>query len=316
MLFTLFPTLALAVSLRKRSEPGLWNYENGGKFGPENWSRVDHKYSACSAGIIQSPINIDTKKLGFVTDEASPLKFVWNAIPNAELDVEPFSIGSKFNDTTNGVEFRNKFYKTANFHFHRDAEHTIDSEKHELELHIVHASADGQFLVPSFIFKIGETTNGFVKQLLEPLKSATKVVSDLDFAPLIAGATSGMSSWSYVGSLTVPPCTEQVTFVISKKILEVCQADMDYLKTVFQISNRPIQRDSGDESANLNLYAGENVTETKQDTSASEDGLGKTEEAASGYGASEETLGTVLANGAHGIKTTFGFALVLCAAAY
>ena len=52
-------------------------------------------------------------------------------------------------------------------------------------------------------------------------------------------------SFRYTGSLTTPPCTEGVTWVVLDETVEVSQAQLDAFRAVVDVNNRPVQ-DLGD----------------------------------------------------------------------
>ena len=182
--------------------------------------RFDEKLS-------QSPINILSDSTLTDTNQQVSLKFgtaiteIENLGHTIQLD---FKAGNDF--TVGG-----KTFTSRQFHFHTPSEHLIDGVTYPMEMHIVNILKDSnagkspQYLVVGFLFKMGKE-NQFLKEFLNtipeeehnsPLPEGKVNFGDL-FAMIQNKVMSGY--YSYKGSLTTPPYSESVTWIISKYILE------------------------------------------------------------------------------------------------
>jgi carbonic anhydrase len=162
------------------------------------------------------------------------------------------------------MQFKGTTYTMRNIHFHAGSEHFVDGKQSALEMHMVHSSDAGQLLVIGFLVDVGKSDPFLVQFLKTPLTDepdATAPINNVDFSTL-ANAVDASQFWTYQGSLTTPPCTEGVTFVISQSNLQLSSADIEMFKkyNFHPYSNRPIQRPKqpkqvGVVSSGINLAA-------------------------------------------------------------
>lgn len=166
----------------------------------------------------QSPIDIVT---GAATEGAKEITFVdYESITNPVLKHG----GANFKvDTTGSEEGKNilkvgdKEYRLIQFHFHTPSEHTVDSTRYPLELHLVHQAEDGALAVVGIFFAKGEE-NAFLAQFFGKLPEA-KVGEDLSLETISTSALELVDQphWRYDGSLTTPPYSEGVSWVVIQK---------------------------------------------------------------------------------------------------
>jgi carbonic anhydrase len=129
-------------------------------------------------------------------------------------------------------------YTMKQLHFHSPSEYTVAGEQFPLEAHFVHKSTCGsEFIaVASVFFKLGEG-NSDVAKIFAAAK--TRGETEVDLSSLYDGSAG---TFSFDGSLTTPPCSEGVEWVVSRSIMEISQAQADeYLSFVGGTTNRPIQ---------------------------------------------------------------------------
>ncbi len=210
-----------------------WGYS--GDNGPNNWAKLTPEFGAC-AGKNQTPVNLS----GFVKADLKPLKFSYKTggsqiLNNGHTVQVVYDAGS--NVVIDGVE-----YMLKQFHFHAPSENQIKGESFPLEGHFVHADKDGNLAVVTVMFKEGHE-NAALKDLWAhmPAKEGDKIALSpaFDAAKLFP---KNHEYYRFSGSLTTPPCTEGVRWIVLKKPVFVSKAQIDALRKVMgHDNNRPLQ---------------------------------------------------------------------------
>jgi carbonic anhydrase len=218
--------------------------------GPENWGKLSPAYKECGEGKAQSPIDI-------VTVDAIPNPSLDNlsrvyAPADATLLNNGKDITLTFDHNGNTVapgaitvttpEGAKKTFKFKVIHWHSPSEHTINGQRFPLEVHLVHASEDGHLAVIGILYKIGEP-DPFYDQLeekLRELKTAPRVAAEVVELKSLQKRTG--SYFRYMGSLTTPPCTENVIWNILGKVRELSAEQLQLVTAPLpHKDNRPPQ---------------------------------------------------------------------------
>lgn len=210
-----------------------WGYE--GEEGPQNWSKLDPKFVMCALGKNQSPIDIS----GFVEADLKPLKLAYTAgvsdiINNGHTVQVNYLPGSSL--TVDGRQFELK-----QFHFHSPSENKINGKQYPLESHLVHADKDGNLAVVAVMFQEGAPSAALTK-LWEKMPAKAG-----DSNPLPPGMSVSQmlpaerDYYRYDGSLTTPPCSEGVRWLVLKKVVTASKAQIDlFARTLGHPNNRPL----------------------------------------------------------------------------
>lgn len=217
----------------------IWSYE--GDTSPPNWSRLHANFCTCS-GSSQSPIDISNP---VETKEIPPLKFDY--VVDNELDIENsgrtilvyYSSGSK-------IIFKEKEFRLVQFHFHVAAEHTLDGHRPVMEMHLVHTAQDGQISVVALLFEVGKT-NQVLNQFWDhlPTKEEHSYSRKVPFK-LSELIPDNLSYHHYEGSLTTPPCSEQVNWIVLKQKAEISEKQLNHIANIMCKNNyRPVQELNG-----------------------------------------------------------------------
>jgi len=217
----------------KKETPTHWSYE--GESGPEHWTAIE-KESDCG-GQAQSPINIiekdalsremNTKLFNFYY---SPQTIIRNVVNNGH------SIQYNF-DAGDHIDYEGSEFALKQFHFHEPSEHTINGVRYPLEIHLVHQSAEKEYLVLSFMAIEGATspTFSFLESYLPIKVGETKAVETMfDFNEILSGKEA---CFHYTGSLTTPPCTEGVNWFIFKEPITVSETQVKQLQALMPMNN-------------------------------------------------------------------------------
>ena len=211
-----------------------WDY--GASRGPSHWGELKPEYAPCKNGHRQSPIDIhDPQKADLPVIqfdyEPSPL----NIVDNGHTIMINYSPGSFI--TVGG-----KRYELKQFHFHRPSEEKINGKGYEMTVHLVHADEKGNLAVVAVRLKKGED-NALVHTLWKDLpKEKEKIESEKDVQIDADGLLpSDHSYYTFLGSLTTPPCSEDVTWFILKHPVSVSAAEIEQFSKLYRNDARPTQ---------------------------------------------------------------------------
>lgn len=216
-----------------------WGYTGHGA--PENWATLSDDYNMCKDGKSQSPINIaravrvDTKgleKIGF--DYSTGISSVIN---NGHTIQVNFDKGSSI--TVDGIKF-----PLIQLHFHTPSENQIDGKNFPLEGHFVHATADGSLAVVALMFEDG-AENPFIKKVWAkmPHKAGEKEEISISADEVNALLPKEKAYYRFNGSLTTPPCSEGVRWLVLKNYTTISKGQVSEFIKLFDnhANNRPVQ---------------------------------------------------------------------------
>ncbi|CAO2657532.1 Nn.00g036580.m01.CDS01 [Neocucurbitaria sp. VM-36] len=237
------------LSMFKRAEGEevkLGQFGYGPLNGPFNWATLAAENEACKAGANQSPINLDNS----VTVLAEKPKIDIPAVEEVEFENLGTTIEVLANGTTSvaGSDFR-----LVQFHMHTPSEHHLNGEYHPLEVHMVHQGVadETQIAVIALMFQVSAGESSSIIKSLSSSVSAistpgtkTAIPGGIDFTDVLAKVESS-DILQYSGSLTTPPCSEGVTFMIVKDPLDISVVDFNSIKSVVKFNSRYIQNSLG-----------------------------------------------------------------------
>lgn len=210
-----------------------WGYE--GEAGAERWGDLNRSYALCKLGQAQSPIDIarvEAANLPILTFEyqaASP-----SIINNGHTVQVNFAAGSI-------LRVGNDEYQLVQFHFHTPSEHSVEGQQYAMELHLVHRHASGALAVVGVLLSVGDSNNA-----LEPLwQRLPSYVGEERFLSISVNPSDllprSRRTYRYVGSLTTPPCTEGVQWLVMCQPVNIAQVQVDKFRTIFSANSRPRQ---------------------------------------------------------------------------
>jgi carbonic anhydrase len=213
-----------------------WNYY--GKTGPLGWGKLDPAYQACSKGHEQSPIDIRNARLD---KSLPPIQFHYLAAPVTEendgrtviVHVEPGSY----------IVVDGTRYDLVNFAFKHPSEEAVKGKLTDMSVQLLHKSADGKMVM--IAVRLSEDrgdSNAVMATLLEhlPTKAGQKEkVSDLVNPGGLLPADRGY--WTFMGSLTTPPCTEGVRWFVFEQPVSISRFQLQSFAGWFPMNTRPLQ---------------------------------------------------------------------------
>lgn len=207
-----------------------WDYEHTVENGSMNWGDIHPQYAFCKKGKNQSPIRIKPSQVAKLADSTPP-SFNYQATPLKILN-NGHSIQVDYGQGNGSMTFNGVEYQLRQFHFHSPSEHRVGDIKagnsaivsqitYDLELHLVHEDDFGNIAVVAILFR---ATNDSLNQILQPIfdnapsqksepafEDSNQTINAQDFVSLSEGT---LSYYIYNGSLTTPPCSEGVLWIV------------------------------------------------------------------------------------------------------
>lgn len=216
-------------------ETAHWSHT--GDTGPAHWAELSEAFKLCGTGKNQSPVNltdtfeVDLEEILFTYQDA--LLSVTNNKHSIAVD---YPKGSHIVVDKNTYELRH-------FHFHSPSEHQIEGQSYPLEVHLVHKDAQDNYTVVGVMFAEGEA-NPLLEKVWQYMpaeegkKDASKevTINVMDLLP------ENKDYYRYNGSLTIPPCSEGLRWIVMKQPLTASVEQIKQFKTVMHHdNNRPLQ---------------------------------------------------------------------------
>jgi len=129
------------------------------------------------------------------------------------------------------------------FHFHHPSEHLIGGKRFPMEAHFVHAHASGALAVVAALMVAGKPNPVFSRIITTmPTHEGETVKADSAINPNGLLARGRLAYYRYPGSLTTPPCSETVEWLLLTNPIQVADADMTAFANVFEMNARPAQK--------------------------------------------------------------------------
>ena len=236
----LLPTALSVVGVADAQE-----FQYSGDDGPAHWSGLNPEWEACAGpegSARQSPINI--RKVSF---DKSLTRLDLLLYP-ATIDIfnNGHTIEQHYDGTGSSIYFEGTQYELQQFHFHTLSEHTIGGDHGVMELHAVFSSGNTN-LVLGMLFEIGSHANSFIEKLIGaglPERNGDTTETD-DPINLADALTNTRSYYTYEGSLTTPPCSETVTWVVLTRPARLSRAQFESFRRILGNNFRPLQALNG-----------------------------------------------------------------------
>ena len=210
-----------------------WSYT--GDTGPKYWGELNPDYILCETGTSQSPIDIDAvNQVDLASSPVPPTSYVSKFINNGHTIEGVYGEGSY-------IELEGVRYDLEQFHFHAPSEHMVGGEHAALEVHFVHKNADGNIAVIGVLFQEGSDS----KEMLPMADALTKMDTPELNSPVAFNAAdllpADQTNFRYSGSLTTPPCTEDVTWLVMVQQPTLTQQQITAFTSIYDGNNRPVQ---------------------------------------------------------------------------
>lgn len=227
--------LATIAAMPAWAAPAIhWSYE--GLAGPEHWAELGDEFKTCKTGQYQSPLDInqliDGKlpelKINFHTDT----KAIVNNGHTIQITVED----------SDDFLLDNDAFVLKQFHFHAPSENHLFGKAFPLEAHFVHANASGELAVVAVMFEQG-AKNNTLTPLIESVPATQDHVETMKQSVDLTGLfPHDKHYYRFSGSLTTPPCTEGVRWLVMKQPITLSKEQLgEFQRALKHANNRPLQ---------------------------------------------------------------------------
>jgi carbonic anhydrase len=225
-------------AIKAKAEAPHWGYT--GDQGPSHWGEIAPEFATCKDGQAQSPIDISYGRRA----DFQPLSFQYRsdalAVTNNGHGIQVDSGPGSFL-LIDGHEFALK-----EFHFHTPSEHSIQGVKADMELHLVHRDAKGKTAVVAVLLQGGRRINSVLKRIVESMPAVpgeSFYGRQVAINPVFL-LPQDRSYFYYPGSLTTPPCSEGVDWLVMSQPVEVDASLIAAFRQVMGANARPAQPDN------------------------------------------------------------------------
>ncbi|MFL6707674.1 MAG: carbonic anhydrase [Massilia sp.] len=214
-----------------------WSYD--GDTGPANWAQMNPAWSKCGTGTRQSPIDlrdgmkVDLEQIAFDYRASG-----FNVIDNGHTIQVGVGLG-------NYITVGNRTYELQQFHFHRPSEEKINGRGTEMVVHLVHKDGEGNLAVIAVLLE-----RGAANPMLQTVWNNLPLEKNLAVNPVVALDVNEIlpkkrEYFTFMGSMTTPPCTENVLWMVMKQPMQASPAQMALFSRLYPLNARPIQAGGG-----------------------------------------------------------------------
>jgi carbonic anhydrase len=234
------PAKAKAPGKAASKAMGPWDY--AGDASPQHWAEIAPENRLCGIGTRQSPIDIrDTIKVDLekIQFDYRPSGF---AVQDTGHTIQVNVAGG------NTLQVMGRSFELKEFHFHRPSEERVMGRQFDMVLHLVHKDADGNTAVLAVLIERGPDNKpqAAVQQVWNNLpleRSMPQTASDqLDPLQLLP---ADRRYYTYMGSLTTPPCSENVLWLVMKQPVQLTSNQIGIFARLYPMNARPLQSSSG-----------------------------------------------------------------------
>jgi carbonic anhydrase len=214
-----------------------WSYQGDG--GPAAWARLRPEFNLCGTGQRQSPVDIR----GGLAVDLEPVKFAYadsrfGVIDNGHTVQANIAAGSH-------IEVGGQRFELLQMHFHRPSEERIDGRQFEMSAHLVHRDAQGKLAVVALLIERGPA-HPVVQTVWNnlPLEQHQEVPARVPLS-LQALLPNDARYFTYMGSLTTPPCSEDVRWIVMRQPVTMSPEQIELFARIYPMNARPLQQLAG-----------------------------------------------------------------------
>ena len=216
-------------------EPGHGDWDYTDERGPDTWGE---RYETCATGAMQSPVDLPEQ----VVEDASHIEVRYQPDPLRIVDnghTIQINHQGESQLVVDGAAFR-----LVQYHFHSPSEHAEQGERHSLELHLVHVDDAGNYAVIGVFLEPATDENPAHEPVWHHLPEDHDPAERVFVGDAVDPATflpATRAHYRYHGSLTTPPCTETVTWLVMREPMRVTDEHIEAFRALYKANARPLQ---------------------------------------------------------------------------
>ncbi|KAK9921016.1 hypothetical protein M0R45_029571 [Rubus argutus] len=237
------------ITAQEVEEEREFDYQEDSEKGPKYWGELRNEWEACKNGKLQSPVDL-LNQVVQVRPNKGEIKLKYKP-SNATIRNRGHDISVQWNVGDAGsIEINGTDYFLQQCHWHSPSEHTIEGKRFDMELHMVHlipdATVENNIVVVAYLYKVGKPDK-FLLKLSKDINTMIDVKEERHRGVVDPrdARKGGSKFYKYIGSLTVPPCTEGVTWIVHKKLTTVSREQVELLREAVhdfaELNARPLQ---------------------------------------------------------------------------
>jgi carbonic anhydrase len=219
--------------LPAQAEGRHWAYTGHG--GPADWGGLGQDYATCKLGKVQSPVDIRAAKAA----DLPAIKFDYKPAPLRLID-NGHTIQVIY-PPGSAIDVGGTRYELLQFHFHKPSEEKVDGKAHDMVAHLVHKGADGKLAVVAVLLDKGganPTLDAIWTTLHKEKAKEPTSHSSIDASTLLP---PDKGYYTFLGSLTTPPCSEDVRWFVLKTPVKIEQGQLAAFGKLYPMNARPTQ---------------------------------------------------------------------------
>ena len=228
------------------TEKTEWGYE--AENGPDVWAALSPEYILCAEGKHQSPIDL----VNPTPVKLPPITHEYYRTTDLNIRNTGHTIAVTYPEG-NWIVVDGTRYQLLQFHFHAPSEHTVAGKPFDMEMHLVHKSEVGSLAVVGLLIENGSHNFAFdpIWAHLPAVPGETQHIGHVNVDLHLMLSTNGQvtdeagqpfsNTYRYDGSLTTPPCSENVKWIVLTTPIEMSEAQIAAFKAIIHDNNRPVQ---------------------------------------------------------------------------
>ncbi|VFQ73073.1 unnamed protein product [Cuscuta campestris] len=235
-------TLCMLIIQPTTSSP----FSYSGSTGPDRWASLSPDYVLCSTGRAQSPVSL-AARLTPVNPNLKALDIQFQDSVNATLVNNGYNVQLSYGGEGGVLKLNGTKYSLKELHWHSPSEHQVFRISFGAEVHLVYNTPNYTVVVVSIIFRSGQR-DPLIATVEQELSGLPMKLLGQDPPAVALGDINGLQNelrkltntnryYTYKGSLTTPPCTEDVTWIVIGKYGTISNDQVQLLK-------RPLDNES------------------------------------------------------------------------
>lgn len=205
-----------------------FGYRLGTPDGPENWGSLSPDWGTCSSGRMQSSLNL----VSATSRDLANIAFDWK--PSAIRMLNNGHTVQYIYDAGSSITVNGKTYSLVQFHFHNRSEHSVDGKNSPLEAHFVHREAGGSLAVVGVLMDEGASSFPALASFSSlPAEGSSSSLEGMVNAADLLPPAADRTYYTYSGSLTTPPCSESVTWMVMKQKVQIESSQIGMFAKLF-----------------------------------------------------------------------------------